>query len=311
MKISIQSGAGIAEFGPEKGYKMYKEAGFEAIDWNIDTALRLTNAGEVVGETIFDKELSDIIDYYAEEIEQMRKNGLTLAQAHAPYPAYVPQKPEVLDYMIEVYKKCIAFCEYAGCKNLIIHGISPKWLEDEEEWNASKAEADALNWKLYSSLIPALLETNVTVCLENIFLVRNGEFRGGHCSDPYETAEVIDQLNRAAGKECFGLCFDTGHYNLLKENMSEYLRIVGKRLKTLHIHDNDGTNDLHRAPYTGNIAWKEFCEALAEIGYEGDLNFETFMQTTLRRVDEEMIMPWLKLIASCGEFFRNKINACL
>lgn len=311
MKIAIQSGCGVEEFGPAKACKMYKEAGFQAIDWNMDTALRpnLIREGEFIGKTIFDKELNDIIDYYAEEIEEMHKNGLTIAQAHAPFPANVPDKPQVFDFMIEVYKKCILFCEHVGCKNLIIHGISPLWTDDEEQWKASREEADKLNWKLYNSLITTLLNTNVVVCLENAFVAWEGKFRGGHCADAYEAAEEIDRLNQAAGKECFGLCFDTGHLNLLKNDMVDYLRVIGKRLKALHIHDNDGTNDLHRAPYTGNIAWKDFCKVLAEVGYEGDLSFETFMQTTLKRVDEEMIIPWLKLIASCGEFFKNKINA--
>ena len=41
------------------------------------------------------------------------------------------------------------------------------------------------------------------------------------------------------------------------------------------MHDVDGTNDNHTAPYFGGaIGWERVMEALAEIGYEGNLTFE-------------------------------------
>ena len=43
---------------------------------------------------------------YADEVAILKKNGLVLSQAHAPFPAYVHTCPQMLDYAIEVYKKC-------------------------------------------------------------------------------------------------------------------------------------------------------------------------------------------------------------
>ena len=62
-----------------------------------------------------------------------------------------------------------------------------------------------LNDKLYTSLIPTLLKTNVTVCLENLFGGAGGII-SGVCSNPHEAVEMIDRYNALAGKECFGLC---------------------------------------------------------------------------------------------------------
>ena len=103
------------------------------------------------------------------------------------------------------------------------------------------------------------------------------------------------------------MCLDTGHLNLLRIDCRKYIPILGKRIKVLHIHDNDGITDQHKAPYTGTFNWKAFCEELAKIDYDGDIGFETFMQTSLEVVDKEMVSPWFKLIYECGNHFRNKI----
>ena len=107
MKISVQTGGLIEELGVENCYRAIAEAGFEAIDWNIDHSLRpaLINAGNCEGNCIFEKDMEEILDYYSEELFHIKKNGLEITQAHAPFPAYVIDKPYVLDYMIKIYKK--------------------------------------------------------------------------------------------------------------------------------------------------------------------------------------------------------------
>ena len=36
MKMSVQTGTVVYEYGFEKGYQLIRDAGFEAVDWNID-----------------------------------------------------------------------------------------------------------------------------------------------------------------------------------------------------------------------------------------------------------------------------------
>ena len=67
-------------------------------------------------------------------------------------------------------------------------------------------------------------------------------------------------------------------------------------------------DDDHRAPYTGNIIWKDFVRALKDVGYEGELSFETFGQVTLERVDPETVPIWLKTIHDIGVVFKEKIE---
>ena len=307
MEICVQSGGVVEHIGIEKGYAAIAKAGFAAIDWNaLDNALLSSKIRklEYAGACILEKPLTDVIAYFSEEIACIKANKLSISQAHAPFPAYVPGHPEVLEYMIGIYKRCIELCDVVGCKNLIIHGVCLA-LADHEN---TPETIEKLNMHLYESLIPTLLKCNVTVCLENLFFWDNGA-NEGVCSDAHEAVRYIDTLNAKAGREVFGLCLDTGHLLLLGKDFRTYVPVLGKRIKALHIHDNDGSSDRHLAPMTGKADWSCFCDSLRQVGYEGDLSFETFAQTRAAlKFGEEMVQPWLDLIYSIGENFRNRIQ---
>ena len=310
MKICVQTRGIIDVFGPQEGCKIIKESGFEGIDWNIDLDLYANDIkkGNYRG-SIFEKELSEILEYYGDVLQELKNNGLIISQAHAPFPAYLIELgEEFFDFMIEIFKKCILLCDAIGCKNLIIHGISLS----EEEKRLTHDDIQKLNKKLYVSLISTLQQTNVIVCLENLFTttknIKNQIYLvNGHCANPHEAVEIIDKLNALAGKDCFGLCLDIGHLQLSKQDIRAYTRVVGTRIKALHIHDNDGKVDLHLAPYTGSVDWQNFYTALQDIGYQGDLSFETFRQIQEPFCDREMIIPWLQLIGACGKLFKKKL----
>lgn len=308
MKLSIQSGDLPRDFGAEKAYQMIREAGFEAIDWNLDHALTrktLENAKELKNLSIFEKELPEILDFYTEELSQIRKNNLTVTQCHAPFPAYIEGRPETLEYTVGIYRRVIEFCQEIGCPRVVIHGITLRLNNTFD----TQEDIDRMNRFLYESLIETLQNNpDVTVCLENLFTGHAGVLYGGTCSDPHEAAQMIDDLNQKAGKTCFGLCLDTGHLQLVHTRFHRYIPILGKRIVALHIHDNDAIHDTHFAPYSGTILWKEFYTELQKIGYDGDLNFETFAQTSLSVMDAELVPVFLKLTCDIGAFFRKKIT---
>ena len=312
MLISVQSQDLVDEFGMEEGYRMIREAGFDAIDWNLDHAWKKTallSAQKLEGICIFERPLSEIMAHYEAELACIRKNGLKITQGHAPFPAYVPGREDILEYAIGVYRNLILFCEEAGCPRIVIHGIGFKQEDAAEE---TAEDTRRRNLHLYESLIPTLQQTkNVTVCLENLFSrydALGAGFRDAHCSDPHEAVEMIDLLNEKAGKRCFGLCLDTGHLNLLRRNFRTYIPILGERIVALHINDNSQDNDRHLAPYAGNICWEEFLREMERIPYRGDLNFETFAQVRRVRLPQELAPAYLRLIAQIGEYFRTRLE---
>lgn len=305
MLICVQSGGVVEHWGYEKGYQMIAEAGFQGLDWNIDHAWNMKRIKQKSLEhCIFEDSLVKITSHYQRELDIIRKNNLQIVQAHAPFPAYVRDFPEFNAYAIEIYKQCIRFCDQIGIKNLVIHGISLAMRDASQTPESIRR----MNLRLYESLIPVLQETDVVVCLENLFTHYGKQIIEGICSVPEEAIWYIDYLNEKAGKECFGLCLDTGHLNLLGKNQKSYISKLGGRIKALHLHDNMGLDDDHLAPYTGTIVWKDVLDGLKEIEYAGDLSFETFRQVEPGRVEAETVPIWLKTIYAFGKIFKNNIS---
>jgi len=312
MQVGIQTGNVINRLGFEKGYAALCEAGFGGIDWNLDHACSgadLIN-GTYRGKSILERPLDEVIAHYEEELSVIRKNDLSLLQCHAPFPCYVVGKPDVLTYSIEIYKRLIEFCDYVGCPYIVTHHAFSKPA-------MTTKMIDEVNEELYTSLIPTLLKckNHVTVCIEN----GDARIPGPHppyqfedddfCGIPSKAPKIIDRYNCLAGEELFGLCLDTGHLNVVGFSASEYILAVGKRLKVLHLHDNNAAGDWHNVPFTGSIDWADFCDALRTIGYTGNLAFETFWHMDrVLDLSEEMTMISLKSIADIGKNFRNRIR---
>ena len=307
MKLSVQTGGIIERFSIEETYKLIAQAGFEAVDWNIDHAWASRGAefdekGDLCG-CIFDHQMEEILAFYEPELRAIRENGLVIGQCHAPFPAFKPDQPEFLDYAIGVYKKIIEFCGIAGCPYIVIHGYSRR-----AGTGLRPADVDRINEKLYTSLIPELQKTpSVVVCMENLQAGSTPEKRiSGHCHEVQSAIDCIDGMNRLAGREAFGLCLDTGHLFLMHKDVFQYVPALGKRIKILHVHDNDGFNDQHLAPYAGKIPWEDYLDALHEAGYRGTLNFETFAQ--MKKSPDALFAPMLSHIANIGKYFISRIE---
>ena len=72
-----------------------------------------------------------------------------------------------------------------------------------------------------------------------------------------------------------GICWDTGHANISKEDQADAITKLGSRIKCTHVHNNWGVRDDHAPPIYGNIEWKRVIPALADVGYDGPLTLET------------------------------------
>ena len=303
MKICVQSGGIIDHFDTETTYDVIAKSGFEGIDWNaIEHACK---PAEWKDGCVYDKPLEECVEYFREEYAIIRKHGLVISQAHAPFPCYDPKDPGRFEYMLGVYKRMIEVCQYYQVPRVVVHAAVCSF----ETKLTTPESVREINRVLYESLIPTLqVCPDVTVCLENLFEWSNMTAHEGFCCDAREAVEWIDDLNAKAGRKAFGFCLDTGHLNMLRKDLRTFIPMLGDRLVCLHIHDNDGTRDTHVAPLTGTVAWGHMCQALKQINYQYDLSFETFIQARKAHFfDQSLLLPWLTVMAKTAEAFRRRI----
>lgn len=77
--------------------------------------------------------------------------------------------------------------------------------------------------------------------------------------------------------DVFGLCYDSGHGNLSPGGL-EFLADLADRLIAIHLHDNDGTSDQHKLPFTGTVDWPALAGLIAGSSYGGPVSIESNMR---------------------------------
>ncbi len=309
LKVGVQSGGIFSGTDYDKNFGILAEHGFECVDFNIDTFLggEQIRKGEASG--FFDQTVEQLREYFTPMRDAAKKHGIEFSQMHGPFPLWVDGRDEDMNpYVIEATQKCMAVAQFVGCPYIVVHPVNVQWLYGKERERE-------INLDIYRRLIPTARETGVKICLENLFVQIKGHTLEGPCADVGEAIWYIDKLNAEAGFEAFSFCLDVGHANLCARNIKEYIKQLGHRLGILHIHDNDGLGDLHMLPYsyTRNngkdlvIDWAGFVAGLREIGYRGNLCFETFrcMSAYPPAVHPQL----LDLICAIGHHFVDGITA--
>jgi sugar phosphate isomerase/epimerase len=89
----------------------------------------------------------------------------------------------------------------------------------------------------------------------------------------------IDQALSAYDESVLGLCYDSGHGNIGGQGL-DHLERRKRRLVAVHLHDNDGTADQHRLPFTGTVDWQRLACLLAQSSYRKCLNLEVSLRSS-------------------------------
>ncbi|PJJ31126.1 sugar phosphate isomerase/epimerase family protein [Lacrimispora celerecrescens] len=281
LEIGVQSRGIIRESVIEVGYKKIKQAGITCVDYNIVSPEDSTEKLEV--------------SYFRKHKECATRHGIRFSQVHAPILKYELNRPDKMEYILEEMKKSIAICSILGSPFLVMHPL-------ELAFELGGAKEKKNNLEYFGSLTEDARRHDVIICIENMPYRRAGRVWGGACSEARKTVEYIDILNKEAGEQRFGACFDVGHANVLGKNLREEVRALGSHLKVLHIHDNDGVADSHQLPYSFSDAttglcttdWSGFLLGLREISFEGVLSFETYRSfTSFPGVLQESLLQFL------------------
>lgn len=232
----------FVELSPEDAVKELLDAGFAAAELSDEHGKMLLRRGNPGTEGRKLKEYADGL-------------GFSFPQGHLllSVDLCAPDAVEILKPWLDLF---LALGIRAG----VLHASGGADLTAEERFDRRV--------RALAELTGYVRGSDFTVCLKNL----RGPGRP-------ETAEDLNALIDAVGDDAnLGICLDTGHLHLLKdreETQRDFIRIAGKRLKALHIADNDTTGDMHLMPYgRGTVDWPQVMEALRDAGYDCLFNLE-------------------------------------
>ncbi len=260
-------------FGINKTLELLKEAGFDAFDFSFSNEKGI--------EYPNDEELAKM----AEEVnDAMKKTGLVCHQTHAPFKLLENEKYTLDNPHYRDIVSTIKVSAAIGAKYVVVHPFRHEDYTDEV--------GDLIEY--YLTLLPYAKECGIKIATENLFRAA-------------QNPEKMNRLLRGIDDEDFVLCFDTGHSAVVGIPPEDFLKEADfKFLKALHLHDNDGKRDLHQLPYTGTLKWDNILEALANGGYDGNMNMEVPLY--IAKLPDSAIPEALALAEKVGRDMINKFN---
>ena len=270
------------EIKHEEVFDFIKSAGYDCVDFGF---------GSFVNDMPDEKFYARITELKA----YLDKIGLQVSQTHGRcgYPKLTT------DFIFERAVKEIKATAILGCKYIVIHPLRTPNSNYEGDAELRRQE----NKAFFKRLEPYLQQYGVIECIENLF-GEDGE-RGicapNTCSKPEEILEYLDYLN----SPYFGACLDTGHLLLTGDitghTVCGALRMLGKYVKVLHVHDNKKVKDDHYPPFMGLIDWKEFALTLKEIDYQGVLSMELVPYRALPNPSKHALLEFYKFAKALAD----------
>ena len=173
--------------------------------------------------------------------QQMDKYGITVWSIHLPYEdknwtsisASESIRKQSVEYILRALRLCAA--NFPTCKNYVLHAsksVSPS------------ATAISQAHKSLMEMDEVAKQLGVRFCVENLV--------GSFCYTIDDLMAVIKPFDNVYAT------FDIGHANCKGYDVVEYLKAIGTKLGTVHIHDTaykSGSDD-HRLVGDGDIATK-------------------------------------------------------
>lgn len=256
MKLATTIGEVYAfTASPAEAVSMYKDTGFKYLDYSFYSVIR-------DGSPYMDE--SDL--RWKREVEDAGKMaeslGFTFVQAHTP--SYNPEGRCDHERSLRAVVRSMEACGMLGIRNAVIHtAFSAKYPYPEKMDEYCKASRVFLE-----KFLPYSERFNVTLCVENSCTINTG----GNCffMTGAEARSFVEDMNHPY----LGVCWDVGHAAMQGCDMYKELVTLGKHLKTVHIHDNNGRSDEHLAPYCGIIDYNAIVKALLDIEFGGYFCFE-------------------------------------
>lgn len=227
-----------------------KNAGFDAAGIGLRT---LATKPSAEWQPIIEQALQD-----AAELE------IPIIDCHLPFfGEKLNLEPEFAEICVKQIYAGIDIAKVLGVKHSVLHPnaytMAVRNFDEKKIYDQVMAHL--------SPIAEYAAKLGVGIAIENTRLVPGILQSHRYCQDPEELCKVADALG-------FDVCWDFGHANIAGCKQSEALAYIGKRLKAVHVNDNNGANDDHTAPFMGTVDWADAMHGLALAEFEGPLNYE-------------------------------------
>ena len=200
--------------------------------------------------------------------DEMAAEGLKFMDSHAIFGKFLDLNcpiPEARDEMLARHKLALYMIAPMGIKSITIHtgndNVYPEYTVD--------TQVDCIK-KSLDELLPIAEKLGIVICIENIWHQIN-------------TPERLLEVKECFPTDALGFCYDAGHANLMDKGRNypesnpfkawgeitpawddQILEKMLPHVVNCHLHDNNGINDQHRNPGSGNINWQHITGLLAK-----------------------------------------------
>lgn len=277
INFHVCSRENISEY-IRSGLEFHKKTGFDAADFSIGLA-----------------DLSK--DGWQSVIEQAKQDadtvGVKFELCHLPFDGRVSAPSDYHTIFNEQMYRAIDAASLLGVDYAVLHPNTTTL------HMAKYNKTEQYDWVM-AHLAPFAEyadKVGLNIVVENMRVVHANYPVHRYCQYPDELCDIADALG-------IGVCWDFGHANISGVKQSEGLACVGKRLKVLHVNDNFAGDDLHLAPFMGNIDWSDAMHGLALAEFEGLFNFEV----SAARVPASMREIYAEYVVNAADELMSYIN---
>jgi sugar phosphate isomerase/epimerase len=159
---------------------------------------------------------------------------------HAPFMELSPgaRDSKVQAVTLERFTHALEIAEMLSASHIVFHSGYEKWNYDHNMnvW----LEKSIKTWQKVIELSKNL---DLNIAIENIF---------------EDTPTNLELLMKELYSPKFGICFDTGHFNIFSTiGLDDWMTVLAPYIIELHLHDNDKTLDAHYPIGEGSFDFKK------------------------------------------------------
>lgn len=226
--------------------------------------------------------------------KMLEENNMVCHQVHLPSYDLFASSELYNDKIEEQIKNSFKAMSMLGAKWGALHPQSSTGFD----YDRGRAMHD--NREKIKGYLEAASKYDVGIAVENIPIFPDCPQYKFFSAHPEDHLELVDSLN----SDLVGICWDFGHANLMDYDMCDVLKMMGKRIKILHVHNNNTQCDWHVTPSIGTIKWDGVADAMREFGYDGALS----MELNFKLIPEERMDSYIKYIGEDAAWLEKKLE---